>query len=141
MSQSAIARQLNEWQVAPQPDRLTELYFANHLRLPATAPMDAVRSFDFTVHNLEFKTIQYHYRVVAKTAESNTEHLLTQGDLLLSHGESKTIPQAITLPPLGARILVAIQLSYDSILPGGTEPTPQIQSIHHWVRLEHGARR
>jgi len=50
-----------------KPETFTELYFTNHLKLPSTVKLGNKYSFEFTVHNLEYKTFKYPYEVYIDT--------------------------------------------------------------------------
>lgn len=50
-----------------KPETFTELYFTNHLKLPSTVKLSNKYSFEFTVHNLEYKTFRYPYEVYIDT--------------------------------------------------------------------------
>ena len=116
-----IKNQLNAWQLLPQPERLTELYFANPNHLPSTYAPGQAQAIAFTVHNLEYQPTTYRYTVTAQADGSATMTTLTTGSFRLDQNQSITTPVSVTLPDLGPRVKVAITL------------TDQNESIDYWV--------
>jgi len=143
-----IINQLKEWKIWKLPETLTELYFTEHLSLPSTFDelgVDQKVRFKFTVHNLEYKVMEYKYEVWAYTVDENTikeitessgqnnennntipeaidkETLLEQGQVQLIHGGYKTIQIAASLPNQQKRTRIAIRLK------------DQNQEIHFWI--------
>ena len=46
-----------------KPETFTELYFENHLTLPAKIKPKETYNFTFTIHNLENRDMDYSYRI------------------------------------------------------------------------------
>jgi len=65
----AVADQLHSWKILSEPERLTEVYFADHDKLPRTYVPGQPLSFAFITHNLEDRTTAYHYTVEQRTAD------------------------------------------------------------------------
>lgn len=99
----AIKRQLDNWKLLPQPERLTELYFENHTSLPKTYSVGTVQSFKFTVHNLEYRTEQYSYQIIQRSADGQQSQILSSGTFNLAHGKSRTTSSDVTTVDLGPR--------------------------------------
>ena len=69
---------------------LTELYFENHANLPKNIEVGKKYSFVFTIHNLEYRDMNYTYNVSAFDNEGNLIFELDKGDIFLKNNESKT---------------------------------------------------
>lgn len=136
MNKAAIAKQLDDWQVLPKPklQRLSELYFASAASLPASVKPGVGQRLSFTVHNVEHRTTQYHYRVLAVSGDGSVARPLRNGALTLSHDRSQDVTLMISLPPIGSQVAIKVELEYEAVKPEGTLGT-QKQSIHHWVHM------
>lgn len=132
MGHAAFARALNTLQVTPHPPGVTELYFTNYHRPPASLKPGATQRLAFTVHSLEHSTTTYHYRIVAKPTEG-TERPLNEGTFTLAAGHSQTTRQTITIPPTAGRMAVEVDLDYAATTFGSSAPSTQKQSIRYWV--------
>lgn len=73
-----------------QPERFTELYFEDHMNLPKKAVKDESYEFRFTIHNLEYKPVNYIYEVSIKHGDN--KQLLETKKITLIQNEYKTIP-------------------------------------------------
>jgi len=120
-----IKNQLNAWKLLPQPERLTELYYDHSANLPASYTPGRPQSVSFTVHNLEYQSLTYHYSVTATPDGSTTATPLTSGTLKLAQNQYATVPLTITVPDLGPRVQVAIKLTSTSLNVNET--------IDYWV--------
>lgn len=107
----AITRQLHDWKVLPEPERLTELYFADHQNLPTTYTPGQAQGFQFTVHNLEYRTTTYTYHIIQQNEAGTVEREITRGSFTLRQDESKTTPIAFSPTDQGARSKVVVKLS------------------------------
>lgn len=95
-----IDRQMRRWKLLPQPERLTELYFSTPNRLPATYKPGQSQTVSFTVHNLEYKTVTYHYTIEQVSQNNNHKLPLASGSFTLAQN-GYAHPQAqITLGDL-----------------------------------------
>ncbi len=130
MNRAAIAQRLQDWQLTPQPERLTELYFTDHTKLPKTVKAGATETVAFTVHNLEHQHVTYHYKLVAVLADSDSEQVLNEGTFALDHDGVHLGSVDITVPNLGPQISIQLHLYYTS-----KDPAIQTQSIDYWVRV------
>jgi hypothetical protein len=124
---AAITRQLNAWQLLPQPERLTELYYEKHTELPTTYAPDMQQSYSFTVHNLEYRTTAYKYEVMEQSEDSSQRRVLSSGSFALEHDRSRTT--AITISPIdfGPRVKIVTTINKNVSDNDGNE------SIHYWV--------
>ncbi len=122
------------WQVTPQPQRLSELYFTHHQQLPDVVAPQTPQRVVFTIHNLEHQTTVYHYTLIVLTNNS-IEEQLGHGTITLTHDQSQTIEHTLVIPPLGDRVAVKVKLEYQGIIAGSKTAHWQTQSIHYWVKL------
>jgi hypothetical protein len=126
---------MNEWQILPQPQGVTQLYFTHYQQLPASFAPGAMEKVAFTVRNLEHQTTAYRYQVVAASAKAGAERVLADGSFTLAHDKSLATSRTITVPSLGTRVAVKVNLQYKRSTPENTLPSLQAQSIHYWVSL------
>ncbi len=111
--------------LTPKPETFTELYLENHLTLPKEATANSQHEFAFTVHNLEYKTIDYPIEVYAEdeAVPANTSALFNT-TITLKHDESKTISVNPTFPRLGTeREKIVVNLLNKN------------QKIYFWVNI------
>ncbi|HEY8999160.1 MAG TPA: DUF1616 domain-containing protein [Candidatus Saccharimonadales bacterium] len=123
---SAIARQLNDWKVLPQPERLTELYFTHPTALPTTYAAGQTQTVAFTAHNLEHRITTYTYSIAANDETGNASQTLAHGTFTLAEDQTKNVTANVTLPALGNREQITVSLtnvstSIDYWLNVGTE--------------------
>lgn len=71
-----------------KPETFTELYFEDHINLPKTIKKHEEYSFIFTIHNLEYKDMEYPYVVYLETIDKKI--ILNQGIVSLKDGEYKS---------------------------------------------------
>ncbi|HVQ44327.1 MAG TPA: hypothetical protein VMT30_05170 [Candidatus Saccharimonadia bacterium] len=133
LSRSALAEQADAWHLVPRPQRFTELYFADYLRLSTAPKPGSTQTVAFTVHNLEHRSTAYRYELTSLAADEQTGKTLGSGSIMLAHGQSKVTEQVIAVPSPRKRTLIKVSLSYEGIAFGDSRPTPQTQSIHYWV--------
>jgi hypothetical protein len=116
-----IKDQLNSWKLLPQPERLTELYYVNPNNLPSTYTPGVNQSFDFTVHNLEYRNTDYTYQVEEQSSDGSQTATLTQGSFWLNQNDYKTVSENINISNMGTRVKVIVNL------------TNVNESIDYWV--------
>lgn len=126
---TALNRQLHSWKLLPEPERLTELYFDDHTHLPATYEPGLPQRFSFTVHNLEYQSITYHYQVLQSTEDGSRQTELTAGEFTLQQDQFKRQPLQITLQDNGIRSKISVKLSFVS----KTSQPKEVQVIHYWT--------
>lgn len=78
-----------------KPETFTELYFENHLNLPSTANKEKEYSFEFTIHNLEYKEMNYPYEVYIET--NGTKKYIEKKSVSLNHDNFVTIKQEFSV--------------------------------------------
>ncbi len=64
-----IIDNLKKWELIPEPEPYTEIYFENHTKLPIVLS-NSPQSFSFTIHNVEYKNMNYKYEVYIKTGNN-----------------------------------------------------------------------
>lgn len=126
--------QLHAWNLLPNPERLTELYYSDHLNLPTTYRPGVTQTFAFTVHNLEYRPTDYHFAITAET-DSDAQPL-GQGDITLNHDGSYQQSMTVTPPELGDRVKIVTTLTFEGIELGSRDLSDQTQTIHYWVERE-----
>jgi hypothetical protein len=91
----------------PEPEKLTELYFEDHTKLPSTIVPGQEETFRFTIHNLEYQPMSYPYSVVVETATGSS--VVNVGSIDLAHDAKKTFTQDISFPE-ATRTAVIVRL-------------------------------
>jgi hypothetical protein len=124
---------MDEWRLLPRAERVTELYFTNYRQLPTSANAGAQQTVAFTVHNLEHRTTDYHYKLTAVPEDEKTEHRLGSGNFTLTHNDSLNISRTVTIPMQDKRVAVKVTLKYMGIASGESTLSSQKQAIHYWV--------
>lgn len=113
-----VYNQLKEWKLVPLPEPLTELFFEDHLLLPAKIVAGDDLSFRFTIHNVEYKPVSYPYTIYFQDGQ---QRVATQGSLFLKQDESVTVPIVLTDPNIATRTAVVVSLDNRQ------------ERIHFWV--------
>lgn len=133
VQRQAIYDQLYAWKLIPRPERLTELYFANHQQLPSVYSPGEQQQVTFTVRNLEHRPTSYSYAVMQEGADARPAKLLASGTFKLQHDEQKTVTGHIPFDDFGPRSKVSVTITYQGIAFGEDNPTVQQQSIYFWT--------
>lgn len=120
VARPAIARQMHAWKVLPEPEKLTELYFTDHLSLPTTYMPTETQTVTFTVHNLEYSSIRYAYTITQSSEDGQTAIDLKSGEFSLDHDHFQNESVAVTLGDTGPRSKISITLESG-------------EAIHYWV--------
>ena len=120
----AINRQMHAWKLLPEPERLTELYFTDHTKLPTSYVPGQTQTVRFTVHNLEYRTTTYHYVITESCPGCAASQTLTRGIFTLGQNQYKKDSVVITLKDVGTRAKVTVSLQ------------GQNESIDYWVNRE-----
>ncbi len=116
-----LGQTVYQWQLFQQPERLSELYFTDHTKLPTTYQPGTAYPLAFTVRNLENKTTTYTYEVLQQAENSPGTTLLKTDAFELASGDSHTETVAINYIDAGQRSRIIIHL------------TSQNQTIQYWV--------
>lgn len=91
-----------------KPETFTELYFENHLALPTTAVKEQSYDFNFTIHNLENKDMQYTYNMYIQIG--NQKQSLDKKTVFIKNNEYKTITEGFKLTEDIERARIVINL-------------------------------
>lgn len=100
---SAITHQLRTWKLLPEPERLTELYFSNHAKLPTTYTTGQTQTVDFAIHNLEYRTVDYKYRITQTDKNGENAVELARGSVTLQHNQIAKPSAAVILTDFGEK--------------------------------------
>lgn len=133
-NQAAITKQLGDWRLLHEPERLTELYFTDYTQLPKSLTVGTRQVVTFTVRNLEHQAATYHYKIVAKPDEG-AEQPLSNGTFILNHEESHLGSTDIVVPPAETRVAIKVELYYQSITPSSNSEGVRTQSINYWAAV------
>jgi uncharacterized membrane protein len=107
---TAIDRQMRDWKLLPEPERLTELYFTHPNSLPATYTPGQPQQVAFTVHNLEYRTTTYQYRITETDQDTNQSQTLTAGSFTLLQNVYKNQVVSISTVNLDSHAKVEVEL-------------------------------
>jgi uncharacterized membrane protein len=110
-SAPSTKRLLNDWKLLPEPERLTELYFTHPNKLPTTYTAGQEQVIAFTVHNLEYRTTNYHYVIAEQSQSGGSTSTLTSGSFTLRQGQYKSPVLNIPLTDMGSGVKVSIDLT------------------------------
>ncbi len=109
-----------KFHLLPEPEPFTELYFEDHLKLPAKRDNAGKNyQFRFTVHNLEYRERDYLYEV--KEVEGERETRIAEGGFSLKHDKFKTIPVEYGIATGSGRVKIQTCL------------TDNDQCVHFWM--------
>ena len=102
-----------------KPETFTELYFEDHLSLPNKIVLYEKNSFEFTIHNLENKDMDYSYEVYIDM--NGEKQVIDESSVLIKSNEYNTIAvdYTITIPVQRAKVIVNL-IGKD-------------QQIHFWI--------
>lgn len=124
MYKSAIWSRLNAWKLVPQPELITELYFADSRTLPRTYVPEQPQIVTFFIHNLEGKAMRYTYLAEASRQDGSGTVEVARNTVEVPDVGSRAVPLEFKLPDLGPRARVNITLAG---MP---------QAIHFWLTKE-----
>ena len=91
-----------------KPQVFTELYLENHLSLPDKITLFEEKNFEFTIHNLENKEMEYPYEVYIDT--DGEKYIIHESSVLLKNNEYETIAVDFTLEVPIQRSKVVVNL-------------------------------
>ena len=125
INKKIIVTQLNDWQLLPQPERFTELYFEDHLNLPQSVIAGEEMEFKVIVHNLEYRRFEYDYEVTVDKPKTATR--VNTDNFSLDHDKYKIIsmrfPLELDESTTSAKTKVEVKLLNKN------------QSIHFWTNV------
>jgi hypothetical protein len=110
----SIKRQLNDWKLLPEPERLSELYFTHPNSLPSSYAPGQTEAVSFTVHNLEYRTTKYDYSIVEQSTNGENEVTLARGSFSLLQNQYEK--PAINVQPtdLGSNVKISVNLTSEN---------------------------
>lgn len=117
----AIASQLRDWKLLPQPERLTELYFTKPNNLPAIYTPGEPQTVQFTVHNLEYGTTAYAYKVMEQSQDGRQSQQLANGEFTLRQNHYERLSLNVVPVDLGTKVKVIVEI-----------PTTN-ETISYWI--------
>lgn len=138
IGQGIVTAEFGTGQLAPQPERFTQLYFTQHNQLPGWLQSN-MQEVAFTISNVEHQDTNYSFVIKAESGAKKQE--LYSGSLIVPHGQTKALKQQVTVPNLGERIKIEVALQYQVLQLSGETPVAMRQSIHYWLaapKVVHG---
>lgn len=118
-----INKQLHAWRVLPESERLTELYFTNNTKLPTTYRPGSNQIIAFTVHNLEYRTNKYTYKITQTSQDGATTILLATGTFSLSDSKYRALMSTVNVRDLGNRSKISVELNNNEFISYWIEKT------------------
>jgi hypothetical protein len=131
-----IYNRLYSWKLIPRPERLTELYFGDHINLPKTYTPTQQQTVAFAVHDLEYRTTVYTYTIAQQYQDQTAGQQLASGTFTLAQDGTRQMQVPITLIDMGDRSRVLVTISYEGIAFGQDNPSVQTQYIDYWLTKE-----
>lgn len=124
---------MDDWKLLPRPEHLSELYFTDYRQMAVPTDTNAPQTVTFTVRNLEYQTITYHYTLAAISEGGLKERPLSSGSFALAHNHSRVISKAVVLPLGAGQLGVKVSLRYKSMDAHDSVSKLRKQSIHYWT--------
>lgn len=90
------------------PESFTELYFENHINLPTQIESGKYYTYEFTIHNLENRDMEYPYTVYLERGDNQTA--IDQGIVEVKKDEYKTVENKVG-PLKSLRTKVVVELT------------------------------
>lgn len=125
MSPSAFARQLDSWQLLPQTETFTQLFFTDKSQSGETSSQYVA----FAIHNNEHQSVNYAYRITAHPPSGESQELAAD-TASLAHGATQYINKDVALSATG-RTLIKVELDFAL----ADSAHRHKQSIHYWVNV------
>lgn len=116
-----IVNQLNAWKLLPEPEKLTELYFTKPNNLPSTYIPGQKQNVRFTVHNIEYQTETYQYKILEQSQDGSQTQQLASGKFTLQQDQYQGQNVKVTPADMGKRVKIIVEL-----------PTVN-ETISYWV--------
>ncbi len=105
-----LTNQLHSWKLLPEPERLTELYFAHPGSLPSTYVPGQQQTVSFTVHNLEYRRENYSYKIIEENQSGSVQVTLTGGSFVLTQNKYTNINRGIDVVDIASRVKIEVKL-------------------------------
>ena len=120
LKRNAVIGELNNLKLLPQSENFTELYLLNHQTIPYTITPDKEVSFQFVIHNLENKDVNYPYEVFLMI--DGKKQPLVKNSIFIKNNQAKTIKESLSANYPTKRFEIAVILVNKN------------QSIDFWVQ-------
>jgi len=101
---------------------LTEVYFENHTKLPSGMLPLQEKEFAFSVHNLEYRNMNYSYEI--KADYLNVSNIIGNGKFELANNQTTTINQKFSFNSAFERARISVNVMKDN---------NESIDIHFWV--------
>ena len=101
---------------------LSEVYFENHTQLPTIVFLNRTYNYTFSVHNLEYREMNYTYNITADYLGISS--ILDQGSFSLADNETRTISEYFNFGGSFQRAKIIVYVTKD---------TGEVIDIHFWV--------
>jgi uncharacterized membrane protein len=105
-----VDHQMRSWKLLPEPEKLTELYFTHPNNLPTKYMPGQQQAVSFTVHNLEYQTTGYQYKIIETSQAGDQAVTLASGSFSLQQNQYKSPTVSITTADLGQNVKVEVEL-------------------------------
>lgn len=120
LNRSVLANKLTDLKLLPESEDFSELYLVNHQTIPYSIAPDKELSFEFVIHNLENKDMNYPYEVFI-LVDGKKEPLVINS-IFIKDKQSKTIKQSLSASFPSKRFEIGVTL------------IEKDQSIDFWVQ-------
>lgn len=125
---------LSTFQLWPNPERITELYFTRSDDLPTSFTPTEALPVDFTVHNQEHQTTRYTYEVLQTDATETQQHTLARGTFTLPGGATKAESTAVMPRNIPKQSKISVHLTRVA----DTDQANKTYSISYWISNKEG---
>jgi hypothetical protein len=142
-NRKTLINYLTNQNLLPKPEKLTELYFQEHLTLPSKVSTNKQYSFAFTINNMEHKDMDYPYEIYI--LQDGKKHNLNKNAVSVKDNEAVTIQQSFILSEPINRAKVVVELTNQKSIALG-EPVPSgevginnaenTQQIDFWIEKQ-----
>lgn len=106
----AITRQLHAWKLLPQPQSVTELYFTDHRKLPASYTPGQTQPVAFSIHNNSSQDATYTYAVSEQSEDGKQYREVARRAILVAPGATQSIEIPVVRTDFGERTRVGIYI-------------------------------
>jgi hypothetical protein len=117
-----INRQLHAWKLLPQPQNVTELYFTDHRKLPASYTPGETQQVAFSIRNNSDRDVTYTYVVNEQSEDGKQYREVTRRAILVPRNSTQSIDIPVVRTDFGDRARVGIFIANSN------------QTINYWTR-------
>ncbi|HVZ67394.1 MAG TPA: hypothetical protein VG917_03960 [Patescibacteria group bacterium] len=105
-----ILSKLNDLNLVPKPENLTEIYFDNYSSLEKNVLTDKPYSFSFVIHNLEGKKESYFYQI---TLDVNGKSVLLDSNSVdVDSNSKKVIGETYKIPERAENATIRVEFPF-----------------------------